>query len=62
MNLTVIALGLALGAGVLLTFRGAKRLADKSLPSKQRRAGFWWLNGGLLLAAASMVAVSFLAD
>ena len=61
MNLGAIALGLALGAGVLMMARGVKRLGDRRLTGPERRAGFWWLNGGLVLGCASMVAMTWLA-
>jgi nitric oxide reductase large subunit len=54
-----IVFGLALGAGILMMARGVKRLGNRTLPDPERRTGFWWLNGGLLLAVASMVLVGF---
>ena len=47
-------LGAMLGAGALLAFMGARTLADRSLADDRRRRGFWPLNAGLVLAAASM--------
>ena len=50
-----IALGLALGGGALLSYRGFRRLTNKELDTASRRSGFWSLNGGLVLMAVSMV-------
>ena len=47
--------GVALGLGVVLIFKGIRRLCDKSLDEANRRRGFWPLNGGLLLVAISII-------
>ncbi len=49
--------GVALGLGVVLIFKGIRRLCDKSLDEADRRRGFWPLNGGLLLVAISFIAL-----
>lgn len=48
-------LGLALGGGALLSYRGFRKLTNKELDDAARRSGFWSLNGGLVLMAVSMV-------
>jgi hypothetical protein len=47
--------GIALGLGVVLIFKGIKRLCDKSVKDEERRKGYWSLNGGLLLVAISII-------
>lgn len=54
MEMTPTILGLALGAGALLVFYGMRRLQNKELDEAARRKGFWPLNAGFILAAASM--------
>jgi hypothetical protein len=49
-------LGAVLGLGVLLVWRGFRILSDRSRSERDRRAGFWWLNGGLALVALSVFA------
>lgn len=50
-------LGLALGGGALLSYRGFRKLTNKELDDASRRSGFWSLNGGLVLMAVSMVLI-----
>lgn len=49
-----LALGAMLGAGLLLVVAGLRLLANRRLDERRRRQGFWPLNGGLLLVAASV--------
>jgi hypothetical protein len=51
-----IVLGLMLGAGVLLAIQGFAGVIDRRRPEADRRKALWKLNGGLALAAISMVA------
>jgi hypothetical protein len=51
--------GLA-GVGVLLAWEGIKRLMDKQRPEPQRKAGLWFVNGGVVLIALSMAATLWL--
>jgi hypothetical protein len=51
-------LGVLLGAGLLLAWRGFRILADRARAPAARRKGFWWLNGGLALVALSALALS----
>ncbi len=48
-------LGLATGGGALLVWYGIQRLRDHSLPDDRRRQGWWSVNLGLTLVAASMI-------
>ena len=48
-------LGMALGAGALLSYMGFRQLTNKELDDAARKRGFWPLNGGLVLMAVSMV-------
>ncbi len=54
MNAGPLILGAMLGAGVLLVVMGLRMLADRKLDDRARRRGFWPLNGGLILTAASV--------
>ena len=54
MNAGPLIFGAMLGAGVLLAVMGLRTLADRKLDDRARRRGFWPLNGGLLLTAASV--------
>ena len=54
MNLTPVILGAMLGAGVLLIVMGIRTLSNGNLDDPARKRGFWPLNAGLLLVAASM--------
>lgn len=56
MNLLPLALGAALGLGILLCWQGFRRMTDKELGDGERRKGLWRLNAGLLVAALSMLA------
>ena len=49
-------LGLATGGGALLAWYGIQRLRDRKLPDAKRRQGWWGVNLGLALVAASMIA------
>ena len=51
-------LGVLLGAGALLAWRGFRIVTDKARDAAARRKGFWWLNGGLVLIALSALAFS----
>lgn len=51
-------LGVMLGAGALLAWHGIRIIADKARDAGGRRKGFWWLNGGLVLIALSVLAFS----
>jgi len=51
-----MALGLMLGAGVLLAMQGFAAILDKKRSETDRRKAMWKLNGGLALAAISMFA------
>ena len=55
MSWVPVVLGLALGGGALLTYRGFRTLTNKELEDAKRRSGFWSLNGGLVLMAVSMI-------
>lgn len=59
MNPTPIILGAALGGGALLCWHGVRRLTNLDLPEAERRKGLWYLNGGILLAAGSMMVFGF---
>lgn len=59
MNLVPIALGAALGLGVLLCWQGIARLTDKGLDDSARRRGLWRLNAGLLVAILSVLAFTW---
>lgn len=48
-------LGVLLGAGGLMAWRGFRLLSDRKRDDPARRTGFWWLNGGLALIALSVV-------
>jgi hypothetical protein len=61
MDWVPLALGAMLGFGVLLAYQGVRRLVDKSLDEQSRRAGFWRLNGGLVLIALSVIAFTRIA-
>jgi hypothetical protein len=52
--------GILLGCGVLLIWRGVRAMTDKSLDAKERRRGMWTLNGGLALAAVSMLGITLI--
>lgn len=58
MKLEPLVLGTLLGLGVLCAWRGLRILSDKQRDDPSRRKGFWWLNGGLALIAASVVVFS----
>jgi len=60
MNLLPIALGAGLGLGLLLCWQGFRRMTDKSLEEPARRKGLWRLNAGVVLAAGSMVAFTWI--
>lgn len=60
MNPVPLILGVALGAGALLCWYGFRRMANRELSEPERRKGMWYLNGGLVLAAISAMAFSFL--
>ncbi len=60
MNLLPIALGAGLGLGLLLCWQGFRRMTDKSLEETARRKGLWRLNAGVVLAACSMVAFTWI--
>lgn len=47
-------LGAMLGAGALLVVMGVRTLSNRKLDEPARKRGFWPLNAGLLLVAASM--------
>lgn len=51
-------LGILLGTGALLAWRGFRIVTDNALDAAARRKGFWWLNGGLVLIALSALAFS----
>ena len=53
--------GILFGCGVLLVWRGFRAVADKSLDDGSRRRGMWTLNGGIVLIAASMFGITFIA-
>ncbi len=61
MSLLPFALGGLLGLGALLAWRGFRAATDRSLNRRARRRGMWTLNGGLALAAASMLGFTWLA-
>lgn len=50
-----VLLGLLLGLGALLVWRGVGILSDRKRADADRRKGFWWLNGGFALIAVSVV-------
>ena len=52
--------GILLGCGVLLIWRGFRAMTDKSLDTKERRRGMWTLNGGIALAAVSMLGITLI--
>ena len=52
--------GILLGCGVLLIWRGFRAITDKSLDEKERRHGMWTLNGGIALAAVSMLGITLI--
>ena len=54
MSAAPLLLGLLLGAGSLLVFIGIRTLANKALDDAGRKRGFWPLNAGLILIAASV--------
>lgn len=54
-NWQPLVLGTLLGVGVLCVWRGLRILADRRRDDPARRGGFWWLNGGLALIAASVM-------
>ncbi len=54
MSLFPTLLGAMLGAGVLLVIMGLRVLSSRKLDDPARRRGFWPLNGGLVLVAASV--------
>ena len=47
-------LGAMLGAGALLIVMGIRTLSNARLADPARKRGFWPLNAGLILVAASM--------
>lgn len=49
-------LGGLLGYGFMLVFKGLRVVFAKKLAKEARRKGFWKLNGGLALIAASVIA------
>ncbi len=51
-----MALGLMLGAGILLAMQGFAAILDRTRSETDRRKAMWKLNGGLALAAISMFA------
>ena len=62
MNWLSVSLGVLLGLGVLLSWQGFRAIIDKSLNDTERRRGFWKLNGGVVLAAASMIGFTWFAE
>ena len=50
-------LGLLLGLGILLGYQGFRAATDRKLTEAERKAGLWKLNGGIALAAISMIAI-----
>ena len=52
--------GILLGCGLLLIFRGLRAITDKSLDDRARRRGMWTLNGGIALAAVSMLGITLI--
>ena len=60
MNLLPIALGAGLGLGVLLCWQGFRIMTNRTLEDAERRKGMWRFNAGLVLAAGSMAAFTFL--
>ncbi len=52
--------GILLGCGVLLIWRGFRAMTDKSLDAKERRRGMWTLNGGIALAAVSIIGITLI--
>ena len=59
MNLLPIALGAGLGLGIMLCFQGFRVMTNKELEEADRRKGMWRLNAGLVLAAGSMFAFTY---
>jgi hypothetical protein len=53
--------GILLGCGLLLMWRGFRAITDKKLDEKERRRGMWTLNGGIALAAVSMLGITLIA-
>lgn len=56
MSWLAVGLGLMLGLGGLLTWLGFRTLINRDLADADRRKGFWRLNAGLVLVAASVIA------
>ena len=54
MKIAPLILGGMLGAGMLLMVMGFRLLTNQKLDDRSRRRGFWPLNAGLVLAAASV--------
>lgn len=50
-------LGLMLGCGILVGWQGFRAATDKTLAEAERKKGLWKLNGGIALAAVSMIAI-----
>lgn len=61
MNWLSPTLGILLGLGVLLGWRGLRAVTDKSNEGEGRRKGMWQLNGGILLIVASAVGITWIA-
>lgn len=53
--------GIVLGLGVLLAWRGFRVVIDKQQSPEARRKAMWKLNGGVALAAVSVVGITWIA-
>jgi len=53
--------GILLGLGGLLAWQGFKVIINKQQSDEARRRAMWKLNGGLALAALSMVGIIWIA-
>jgi hypothetical protein len=51
-----VGLGVMLGFGGLLIWQGLRTVINRDLADADRRKGFWRLNAGLVLVAASVIA------
>jgi hypothetical protein len=53
--------GILLGLGVLLAWQGFRAIIDRQQSDEIRHKAMWKLNGGLLLAALSMIGITWIA-
>lgn len=53
--------GILLGLGGLLAYQGFRVILDKQQTDEARRKAMWKFNGGLALAAISMVGITWIA-